>query len=416
MSSQDEKAPRSTILVVDDSPENLTVLSAVLRPDYRVRVATEGFKAISIVESDDPPDLILLDVMMPGMSGFEVCEKLKANPARKDVPIIFVTALGEVEDERHGLELGAIDYITKPISPSIVSARVRNHLELKHAREALARQNAILEVKVAERTADLVRANKELKESYLETIDLAYAVMSEADDQLASHCRRVATYAKGIAEKMGFSEDAIFDVHVAALLHDLGLVGVHGSDLQEMFRLTHPSPTHDKVYWSHPIVQVKVLLTSERFSKTAAVIAGHHENLDGTGFPARAKGDEILLGSRILAVADRWDMFAQFQPVQKGVELTFGAFAARHQGKLDPDVLSAFSDVLAAGDPFSKVVERKPEDLLAGMVVARTIRTTGGAVLLSAGTALRKDHIRDLTRYAAQQDIQAPIFVYREAL
>ena len=414
MSAQDDK-PRSTILVVDDSPENLTVLSAVLRPDYRVRVATEGFKAISIVESDDPPDLILLDVMMPGMSGFEVCAKLKANPARKDVPVIFVTALGEVEDERHGLELGAIDYITKPISPSIVSARVRNHLELKHAREALARQNALLEVRVAERTADLVLANKELKESYLETIELAYAVMSEADDQLGSHCKRVATYAKGIAEKMGFSEDAIFDVHVAALLHDLGLVGVHGEDLEQMLQLTHPSPTKDALYFSHPVVQLKVLLTSERFAKTAQVIAGHHENLDGTGFPARAQGDAIGLGSRILAVADRWDVYAQFRSPSKTHDLSFEAFAASARGKLDPRVLDALGEVLRQGDPFSKVIERQASELAVGMVVARTIRTTSGAILLSVGTALRQDHIRDLTRYAAREDVQLPIHVYREA-
>jgi len=412
MSTDSHEAPPSTILVVDDSPENVTVLSGVLRPDYRVRVATEGVKALAIIESDEPPDLVLLDVMMPGMSGFEVCAKIKANPARRDIPIIFVTALGEGEDERHGLELGAIDYLTKPISPTIVRARVKNHLELKHARSALARHNADLEAKVAERTAALVHANQELKHSYLETIDLAYGLMNEADDFLGNHCKRVAFYARAIAEQLGFDEEAAFDVHVAALLHDIGLIGLHDADLRHLFQRSTPSSAADGSYWAHP-VPPRVLSTSERFAHTAAIIAGHHENLDGTGFPDRLTGESIPLGSRILAAADRWDVFAQLEPAAPGQELTFEDFATLAAGKVDPEVLHALRKVLQSGDPFSKVVEQPPSSLTAGMVVARTIRTSSGVILLRAGTALRKDHILDLGRYAAGQDIQLPIHVYR---
>ena len=122
--------PKQCILVVDDSPENIDLLSEVLRDNYRIRIATSGEKALKIVYSDEPPDLILLDIMMPGLSGLEICRRLKANPDRRRIPIIFVTAMTSVEDEQRGLETGAVDYITKPISPPIVKARVRTHLQI----------------------------------------------------------------------------------------------------------------------------------------------------------------------------------------------------------------------------------------------------------------------------------------------
>jgi putative two-component system response regulator len=407
-------APRPTVLVVDDNPENLAVLSAVLRPDYRVRVATDGAKAIAIVESADPPDLVLLDVMMPGMSGFEVCRRLKASPARRDVPIVFVTALGDVEDERQGLELGAIDYLTKPVSPAIVGARVANHLELARARAALAAQNALLEAKVADRTADLVRANDELKQSYLETIDLAYAVMSESDDRLGEHCKRVASYARSIARRMGLDDERVFDVYVAGLMHDLGLVSVHGDELLRLLRLRTATERDEPLYFAHPYVNLRVLLTSARFTRTATIIAAHHERLDGSGFPEGLRGDDIPLESRIVAVADRWDVLTQLGPTTDAATPDFPTFAAVHQAQLDPEVLDAFRDELAFGDPFSRTVARDLEALAPGAVVARTIRTRTGAILLRAGTTLRRDHLQNLARFAARDDVALPIVVFRD--
>ena len=122
--------PKQCVLVVDDSPDNIDLLSEILRDEYRIRIATSGEKALKIVYSDEPPDLILLDIMMPGISGLEICRRLKANPDRRRIPVIFVTAMTSPEDERRGLETGAVDYITKPISPPIVKARVRTHLAL----------------------------------------------------------------------------------------------------------------------------------------------------------------------------------------------------------------------------------------------------------------------------------------------
>lgn len=151
------------ILIVDDVPENIAVLGEVLRPHYRCSVALNGEKALSIAASEDPPDLILLDIMMPGMDGYQVCEWLRVNEATRRIPVIFVTAMGEVEDEMRGFAVGAVDYITKPISPPIVLARVKTHLELMQAREALENQNAILRQKVREHQRVLLKAYEALK-------------------------------------------------------------------------------------------------------------------------------------------------------------------------------------------------------------------------------------------------------------
>jgi putative two-component system response regulator len=147
--------PKQSILVVDDIPDNIDLLTEVLAADYHIRVATSGEKALKIVYSDNPPDLILLDIMMPGLSGLEICRRLKANPDRRRIPIIFVTAMTSIEDEERGLEIGAVDYITKPISPPIVRARVRTHL-------ALYDQSRELERMVRQRTHELITTRQQI--------------------------------------------------------------------------------------------------------------------------------------------------------------------------------------------------------------------------------------------------------------
>ena len=157
---------KNTVLVVDDSPENIDLLGGVLSQDYKIKVALNGEKALKIAGTEKPPDIILLDIMMPGMDGYEVCRRLKSDAKTRDIPVIFITSMSEVEDETKGLELGAIDYITKPIRSPIVQARVKSHIELKAARELLKNQNKILEQRVEERTRevlDLQRVEFELR-------------------------------------------------------------------------------------------------------------------------------------------------------------------------------------------------------------------------------------------------------------
>ncbi len=159
-----DRSERATILVVDDTPENLTLMSSLLKEDYKVKVANGGEKALQIAASDAPPNLILLDIMMPGMDGYEVCRRLKSDSRTMNIPVIFLTARFEMEDEKKGLELGAVDYIVKPISPSIVMARVKNHLAMKAMAESLRDQNTFLELEVAKRTAELVVAKEEAEQ------------------------------------------------------------------------------------------------------------------------------------------------------------------------------------------------------------------------------------------------------------
>ena len=177
---------RATILIVDDTPENLTLMNNLFKDDYKVKVANGGEKALKIVTSDSPPDLILLDIMMPGMDGYEVCRRLKCDPSTSDIPVIFLTARSEMEDEKKGLELGAVDYIIKPIRPHIVLARIKNHLALKTMAEVLKDQNAFLEFEVAKRTAELVIARdeaekrkEEIEASLFETIQLKEQLEAE---------------------------------------------------------------------------------------------------------------------------------------------------------------------------------------------------------------------------------------------
>jgi len=155
-----DKGRKNMILLVDDSPENIDLLGDVLKQDYEIKVALTGEKALQIAVSKNLPDIILLDIMMPGMDGYEVCRRLKSDAKTQDIPVIFVTSMSEVEDEAKGLEVGAIDYITKPISTAIVKARVKNHLELKEAREYLKNQNEILELRVEERTREVLELQR----------------------------------------------------------------------------------------------------------------------------------------------------------------------------------------------------------------------------------------------------------------
>ncbi|MBF0562882.1 MAG: response regulator, partial [Alphaproteobacteria bacterium] len=147
---------KATVLVVDDTPDNLSLMSGLLKGDYKVKGANNGEKALKIAAADTPPDLILLDIMMPGMDGYEVCQHLKTNPATMNIPVIFLTANAEVADEKKGLELGAVDYITKPISPPIVMARVKTHLMIKASADFLRDKNDYLELEVAKRTGEVM--------------------------------------------------------------------------------------------------------------------------------------------------------------------------------------------------------------------------------------------------------------------
>jgi putative two-component system response regulator len=341
----------STLLIVDDLPENLSVLGELLSgAHYRVRAANSGLSALRLAAQHPAPDLILLDVMMPGMDGFEVVGRLRADPATRDIPVIFLTALSEADDEQRGLELGAVDYVTKPIKPAVVLARVRTQLEAKRGRELLRDQNAFLETEVLRRRSesDLVQAVSIRALTHLaETRDL----------ETGSHILRTQGYVRVLATRLRehprFSatlSDRYIDLLVrSAPLHDIGKVGIPDTILQKPGPL---DPGEWEIMKTHARLGAEALELAERdLQQTAGFLVlakeiarGHHERWDGGGYPDGLAGDAIPLSARLMALADVFDalisrrVYKAAMPAGKARDI----IAAGRGTQFDPDVTDAF--------------------------------------------------------------------------
>ena len=347
-----ESTEQAKVLIVDDTPENIDVLGAILKPFYKRSAALNGEKALQIASSNNPPDLILLDIMMPEMDGYEVCRRLKADENARDIPVIFVTAKGEVEDETKGFEVGGVDYIVKPISPPIVLARVRTHIELTRARKYLKNQNEILEQRVRERTRELAMTQD------LTILSLA-SLAETRDNETGGHIRRTQNYIRVLAEALSthpgyitvldeFSMEMIFK---SAPLHDVGKVGVPDNILMKPGKLTDEEFAEMK---KHTSLGRDAILNAEKgfgdetapsFLNYAREIAfTHHEKWDGSGYPQGLAGDEIPLAGRLMAVADVYDALIS----RRVYKPPFTHNRARDiilEGRgthFDPDVVDAF--------------------------------------------------------------------------
>jgi putative two-component system response regulator len=328
-----ESPVRETVLVVDDTPANIDVLKELLRDDYTVKVALDGERALKIALTDNPPDIILLDVMMPGMDGYEVCRILKEDPRTRKVPVIFVTAKDETEDEMRGFELGAADYITKPISPPIVKARVRTQLELYD-------QNRALERKVAERTA-------ELNETRLQIIRRLGRAAEYKDNETGRHVIRMSHYSHLLALAAGFDEEEAERLLNAAPMHDIGKIGVPDGVLRK------PAGLDDaewKVMHRHPHFGSRIIgeHDSELLNMAAVVAITHHEKWDGSGYPKGLAGEEIPLVGRITAIADVFDALTTARPYKKAwtIEKTMDLLRQEAGKHFDPDLVKKFEAIL----------------------------------------------------------------------
>ncbi|UCV22975.1 response regulator [Ferribacterium limneticum] len=325
--------PKQCILVVDDSPENIDLLSEVLRDNYRIRIATSGEKALKIVYSDEPPDLILLDIMMPGLSGLEICRRLKSNPDRRRIPIIFVTAMTSVEDEQRGLETGAVDYITKPISPPIVKARVRTHL-------ALYDQSRELERMVRQRTHELLTTRQQI-------IRRLGRAAEFKDNETGNHVLRMSHYARIIAVAHGLGEEAANIIFNTAPMHDIGKIGIPDAILLKPGKL-------DAAEWDvmhqHPIMGAEIIGKHDNeLLETSRIIAlTHHEKWDGSGYPQQLKGENIPLEGRIVAIADVFDALVSVRPYKNAVPVEEALqYLYEQSGKhFDPTLIDAFRSAL----------------------------------------------------------------------
>jgi putative two-component system response regulator len=354
---------KATILVVDDTPDNLSLMSGLLKDLYKVKVANNGEKAIKIAQATPPPDLILLDIMMPGLSGYDVCQALKAAPATRDIPIIFLTAMTATEDEKKGLEMGAADFITKPVNPPIVLARVATQLQVKAAADFLKDQNAYLESEVAKRTRELAAIQ--------DVTILAMASLAETrDSDTGNHIRRTQYYVKALAEKLKghprfgfFLSDATIDMlFKSAPLHDIGKVGIPDRILLKPGRFT---PEEFEIMKTHTTLGRDAIAAAERqlgmevdFLKYAKEIAYfHQEKWDGSGYPDGIGGDDIPIAARLMAVADVYDALISRRVYKEGMPhaQAVGIIAEGKGLHFDPDVVDAF---LALQDEFQAIAAR----------------------------------------------------------
>jgi putative two-component system response regulator len=324
---------RQTVLVADDQPENIDLLVSILERDYQIKVANSGEKVLRIVYSDSPPDLILLDIMMPGMSGHEVCRRLKANPDRRRIPVIFVTAMDSMDDERLGFEIGAVDYITKPISPAIVQARVRTHL-------ALYDQSRELERMVEQRTGELLESRGQI-------IRRLGRAAEFKDNETGNHVIRMAHYSRLIASAAGLGERAIDIIFNTAPMHDVGKLGIPDRILLKPDKLTEDEWA---VMKRHPEMGAEIIgHHDDELLRTARIIAlTHHEKWNGSGYPAGLCGEAIPIEGRIVAIADVLDALLSERPykpaysLEKSMEF-MNAQAGQH---FDPALITALCTVL----------------------------------------------------------------------
>lgn len=344
---------KATVLIVDDTPDNVALMSSLLRGTYRVKAATDGEKALQIAASDDQPDLILLDIVMPGMDGYEVCRRLKQEPKTADIPVIFLTSRSEIEDEQRGLDLGAVDYIIKPISPPIVFSRVKTHLQLKRARDFLRDKSAYLEKEVARRTREISTVQ--------DVTMMAMGSLAETrDNETGGHIRRTQQYVRALAAalkdhprfKESLKPEMIELFCKSAPLHDIGKVGIPDNILLKPGKLT---PEEFTVMKTHTTIGRDAIMAAERlldspnsFLRLAREIAwSHHERWDGTGYPQGLSGDATPISGRLMAVADVYDALIS-KRVYKPAFTHEKAVSIMREGagtQFDPEIVDAFLEI-----------------------------------------------------------------------
>ncbi|OBU86859.1 HD-GYP domain-containing protein [Chromobacterium subtsugae] len=354
---------RQTVLIVDDTPENLTQLYGLLKDHYRTQIANSGERALQIVAGDVLPDLVLLDVMMPGIGGLEVCRRLKSDPRTMGIPVIFLTAMSENEDEQAGFDAGAVDYIIKPISPPIVMARVTTHLRLKAASDFLEDKAAFLQSEVERRTREV--------QVIQDVTIMALASLAETrDHETGNHLRRTQNYVRALAMELrnhpkyrkGLDDETIMMLYKSAPLHDIGKVGIPDHILLKPGPLTPQEfeimKTHTTLGRDTIAAAEKMLDTPSNFLRLAREIAhSHQEKWDGSGYPEGLAGDAIPVSARLMALADVYDALISRRtykppfPHSQAVDMIREG-SGRH---FDPEMVKAF---LQIADEFHAIALR----------------------------------------------------------
>lgn len=363
MNSNLQAVAKPRILVVDDTPDILSLMMELLKGEYIVQLANGGERALRLAGRVPHPDLILLDIMMPGMDGYEVCQKLKADTQTREIPVVFLTAKTEVEDERKGLEIGGVDYITKPISPPIVLARVKIHLSLKAQTDFLRDKSDFLEAEVSKRTREVVAIQDV-------TILVMASLAETRDSDTGNHIMRTQLYVKALAEYLSanpkfsaqLTDGYIQMLFKSAPLHDIGKVGIPDRILLKPGRLT---PDEFEVMKTHTTLGRDAIEHAEKrlgiqvgfLSMAKDIALSHQEKWDGSGYPHGLVGEAIPLSARFMAVADVYDalicrrVYKEGMPHEKAVSII-------QEGRgthFDPDLVDAF---VALHEEFRQIAAR----------------------------------------------------------
>jgi putative two-component system response regulator len=344
---------KPTVLVVDDTPDNLSLMSGLLKEHYRVKLANGGDKALKLARGEEAPDLILLDIMMPGLSGYDVCKILKEDPVTQHIPIIFLTAMTAPEEEKKGLEMGAVDFITKPVNPPIMLARVSTQLHVKAAADFLRDKNDYLD-------AEVQRRGRELAAIQDVTI-LAMASLAETrDNDTGNHIRRTQHYMRLLARQLRthprfhqFLDERTIDIlFKSAPLHDIGKVGIPDRILLKPGRFephefeimkTHCKLGRDAI--QHAEDQLGLEVEFLHYAKEIAY--SHQEKWDGSGYPEGWAGDDIPISARLMAVADVYDALISRRVYKEGMshEKAVAIITEGRGQHFDPDIVDAFLTV-----------------------------------------------------------------------
>ncbi len=350
---------KETIVIIDDMPQNLALLNGILKPSYRIRAAQSGEIALEIIAMEKP-SLILLDIMMPAMDGYEVCKRLMADPETRNIPIIFITAKANMKDEVFGLSLGAVDYIHKPVNPSILKARVKTHIALKN-------QASHLEALVSDRTSELEKskyrleqANLSIKKSRHDIITCLGKAADFRDRDTGFHINRVCHYTYILARELDFEDEYLDMLFDAAAMHDIGKIGIADNILLKSEPLTNGEYSRMK---THAQIGADIIKSNQSGVLGVAynVALTHHEKWNGSGYPNGLKGEEIPIEGRIVAIADVFDALTSERPYKKSwpIEKAIQFLKDERGRHFDADLVNIFINL----EPEIQKIKEKYTDL-----------------------------------------------------
>lgn len=328
---RDTAIEKMKILIVDDEPNNISVLSELLMDEYDLAVAMNGEDAIALAHEEPRPDLILLDIMMPGMSGYEVCTTLKADVVTASIPIVFITAMIDVEDETKGFSVGAVDYITKPISPPIVKARVSSHIALGHQQRAC-------EIRIDKQLA-------EIREGQKDAVYMLGQAGHYNDDDTGVHVWRMAHYSKALAKAAGWPLGQQNMLLLAAPMHDMGKIGIPDIILKKPDKLTDDEWVKMRKHttYGHKILSIA---TSPLFKMASTIALSHHERWEGGGYPENIEGEAIPESARIVAIADVFDALTMQRPYKDAWSIERAMqYIANSGGHFEPRLVELFLSI-----------------------------------------------------------------------